>query len=129
MIDVEVIEQPSQDDKRKELVLVEDRIGHHPEFREFFIRRFSLDINGLSKACYLRGPSGMVYSLVFVGRGGEPFPDGLEVYALVEALEPLSEEDVDSDLLRWMIEGVGGEWKVEDLDATGRLHQLPFLSD
>ena len=30
-------------------------------------------------------------------------------------------------LLRWMIDGVGGEWKVEDLDATGRLHQLPFL--
>jgi hypothetical protein len=27
-------------------------------------------------------------------------------------------------LLRWIIEGVGGEWRVEDLDATGRLYQL-----
>jgi hypothetical protein len=27
-----------------------------------------------------------------------------------------------------MIQGIGGEWKVEDLDATGRLYQLPFLS-
>jgi len=43
----------------------------------------------------------------------------------------LSEEDVDTDLwafLRWMIQGIGGEWKVADLDATGRLYQLPFLS-
>jgi hypothetical protein len=73
----------------------------------------------------------MIYSLVFVGRGGEPFPNGLEVYALVDALEAPSEEDVDSDLwafLRWMIQGVGGGWKVEDLDATGPLYQLPFLS-
>jgi hypothetical protein len=34
---------------------------------------------------------------------------------------------VDTDLwalLRWIIEGVGGEWRVEDLDATGRLYQL-----
>ena len=73
----------------------------------------------------------MLYSLVFVGRSGESFPDGLEIYALVDALEPLSEEDVDTDLwafLRWMIQGIAGEWKVEDLDATGRLYQLPFLS-
>jgi hypothetical protein len=61
----------------------------------------------------------------------EPFPDGLEVYALVDAQEPVSEENVDTDLwafLRWMIRGIGGEWKVEDLDVTGRLYQLPFLS-
>jgi hypothetical protein len=73
----------------------------------------------------------MIYSLVFVGRSGEPFPDGLEVYAFIDALEPLCEEDVDTDLwalLTWMIRGIGGEWKVEDLDATGRLYQLPFLS-
>jgi hypothetical protein len=107
-----------------------ERVGHYPEFREFFVRLFSLDGDGLSKSGYIRGLSGMIYSLVFVGRSGEPFPDGLEVYALVDALEPLSEEDVDTDLwaiLTWMIQGVGGEWKVEDLDATGRLYQLPFL--
>jgi hypothetical protein len=131
MSEIEVIEGPGLDGKRRALVLTEDRIGHYPEFREFFTRRFSLDTNGLSKSGYIRGPSGMIYSLVFVGRSGEPFPDGLEVYALVDALEPLSEEDVDTDLwafLRWMIQGLGGEWKVEDLDATGRLYQLPFLS-
>jgi hypothetical protein len=53
------------------------------------------------------------------------------VYALVDALEPLNDANVDTDLwafLRWMIQGVGGEWKVEELDATGRLYQLPFLS-
>src|SRR5258708_16636638 len=109
MTKVEVIEKPNLDGKRKALVLAEDRVGHYPEFREFFIRRFSLDTNGLSNSGYLRGPSGTIYSLVFVGRSGEPFPDALEVYALVDALEPLIEEDVDSDLwafLRWMIHAV-----------------------
>jgi hypothetical protein len=120
MTEVEVIEKPSLDGKRSALVLAEDRVGHYPEFREFFIRRFSLDTNSLSKSGYIRGPSGTIYSLVVIGRSGEPFPDGLEVYALVDALEPLSDEDVDTDLwafLRWMIQGIGGEWKVEDLDA------------
>lgn len=96
MTEVEVIEKPSHDGRRTALVLAEDRVGHYPEFREFFIRRFALETNGLSKPGYIRGPSGAIYSLVFVGRSGEPFPSG--------------------------------EWKVEDLDATGRLYQLPFLS-
>src|SRR6266850_6031608 len=90
MTEVEVIEEPSHDGKRTALVLAEDRVGHYPEFREFFIRRFSLETNGLSKPGYIRGPSGAIYSLVFIGRSGEPFPDGLEVYALVGALEPLT---------------------------------------
>jgi len=132
MIGIEVIDKPRLDGKRKALVLAEDRVGHYPEFREFFVRRFSLETNGLSRPAYVRAPSGMIYSLVFVGRSGEPFPDGIEIYALADALEPLSEGDVDTDLwalLSWMIDGIGGEWKVEDLDATGRLYQLPFLSD
>jgi hypothetical protein len=69
----------------------------------------------------------MIYALVFIGRSGEPFPDGIEIYALPDALEPLNDTDVDADLwalLRWTIAGVGGEWRVEDLDATGRLYQL-----
>ena len=131
MTELEVIEKPSHDGKRTELVLAEDRLGHYPEFREFFIRRFSLDTDGLARSGHIRAPSGTIYSLVFVGRSGERFPDGLEVYALVDALEPLNDANVDTDLwafLRWMIQGVGGEWKVEELDATGRLYQLPFLS-
>lgn len=130
MTEVDVVEMPDLHGKRKALVLSEDRIGHYPEFRQFFIRCFSLDTNGLAKPGYIRAPSGMIYSLVFVGRSGEAFPDGLEVYALVDALEPLREEDVDTDLwafLKWTIEGTGGEWRVEDLEATGRLYQLPFL--
>jgi hypothetical protein len=131
MTKVEVIEKPSLGGKRAALVLAEDRVGHYPEFREFFVRRFSLETNGLSRPGYVRAPSGMIYSMVFVGRSGEPFPDGIEIYALADALEPLSEGDVDTDLwvlLRWMIDGIGGEWKVENLEATGRLYQLPFLS-
>jgi hypothetical protein len=35
--------------------------------------------------------------------------------------------NVDADLwalLQWMIAGVGGKWRVEDLDATGSLYQV-----
>jgi hypothetical protein len=73
----------------------------------------------------------MIYALVFIGRSGEPFPDGLEIYALPYAIETLHDTNVDHDLwalLRWTIEGVGGEWRVEDLDATGRLYQLSAAS-
>jgi len=127
MTQIEVVEAPRLDGKRRALVLTEDRVGHYPEFREFFVRRFALDSNGLARPGYVRAPSGMVYALVFIGRSGEAFPYGIEIYATPDALEPLNEADVDSDLwalLRWMIEGVGGEWRVEDLDATGRLYQL-----
>jgi len=127
MTQVGVVENAILDGKRKALVLAEDRVGHYPEFREFFVQQFSLDANGLSRPGYVRAPSGMIYALVFIGRSGEPFPDGLEIYALPDALEPLNDADVDADLwalLRWMIAGVGGEWRVEDLDATGRLYQL-----
>jgi hypothetical protein len=43
----------------------------------------------------------MVYALVFIGRSGEPFPDGSEIYALPDALEPLNENDLDSDV--WVL--------------------------
>jgi hypothetical protein len=127
MTQIELVDNPKLEGTRMALVLTEDRVGHYPEFREFFVRRFALDSNGLARPGYVQAPSGMVYALVFVGRSGEPFPDGIEIYALSDALEPLNEADVETDLwalLRWMIEGVGGEWRVEDLDATGRLYQL-----
>src|SRR6267378_3114427 len=40
MSEIEVIEKSGHDGKRTALVLAEDRVGHYPEFREFFIRRF-----------------------------------------------------------------------------------------
>jgi hypothetical protein len=125
MTAIQVIDNPALEGTRRALVLAEDRVGHYPEFREFFVQQFSLD--GLSDPGYVRAPSGMTYAFVFIGRSGEPFPDGIEIYALPDALEPLSDPDVDADLwalLGWMIAGVGGEWRVEDLDATGRLYQL-----
>jgi hypothetical protein len=112
------------------LVLAEDRIGHYPEFRAFFTDMFDLDRIGLRKPGYLAAPSGTEYVLVFIGRSGEPFPAGVEIHALVPALEPLDEELVDRDLreiLRWMIGGVGGDWTVTDLEATGRLFRVPTV--
>ena len=128
MSGVEISKRPDLSGKRRALVLTEDRVGHYPEFRDFFRRTFELDRTGLTEPGYLSAPSGLTYALAFIGRGGEPFPAGVDIYALVEALAPLDEEIVDRDLwaiLQWMIAGVGGEWKVEDLIATGRLLRIP----
>ena len=132
MTDVKVIAPPRLDGLRRAFVLAEDRIGHYPEFRRFFAETFHLDRDGLKQPGYVSAPSGNSYALVFIGRSGEPFPDGIEVYALPDALEPLNDPEVDADLwalLRWMIAGVGGEWRVEDLDATGRLYQLSVAAN
>jgi len=109
-------------------VLTEDRIGHYAEFRAFFVRTFDLDRVRLSEPGFLRASSGMAYALVFVGRSGEPFPSGVEIYAIIDALEPLNEAVLDRDLwaiLGWMIDGVGAPWTVKDLQATGRLYRIP----
>jgi hypothetical protein len=127
MTPIQVIENPTLEGKRRAFVLAEDRVGHYPEFREFFVKQFSLETNALSRPGHVRAPSGMVYALVFISRSGEPFPDGIEIYALPDALEPLNDPEIDADLwalLRWMMAGVGGDWRVEDLDATARLYQL-----
>ena len=131
MAELRVLANPALEGRRRALVLVEDRVGHYPEFRRFFVESFDLDRVGLREPGYLAAPSGMQYALVFVGRSGEPFPAGIEIHALVPSLEPLVESMVESDLwaiLRWMIENVGGDWKVADLDATGRLFRLPRLN-
>ena len=128
MSDIKVITTPSLEGKRRALVLVEDRVGHCPEFRTFFANVFDLDQVGLREPGYLAASSGTEYALVFVGRSGEPFPAGIEIHALVPALEPLDEETVDRDLwaiLRWMVRGVGGDWTVADLEATGLLYRVP----
>ncbi len=130
MSDVIVCPAPDLVEKRLELVLVEDRIGHYPEFRDFFIHTFELDRVGLAIPGYLTAPSGLTYALVFIGRSGEAFPSGLEIYAIVDALEPIGDAVLDTDLwaiLKWMINGVGGEWKLDDLEATGRLYRIPAL--
>ena len=129
MSPVKVITTPSLEGKRRAFVLAEDRIGHYPEFRTFFANVFDLDRVGLREPGYLVAPSGTEYALIFVGCSGEPFPAGVEIHALVPALEPLNEEAVDRDLweiLRWMIRGVGGVWTLADLDATGRLLRIPI---
>jgi hypothetical protein len=128
MADVAVIAGPAAEGTRRALVLTEDRLGHVPEFRAFFVRTFALDRVGLAEPGFVRAPSGLAYALVFIGRSGEPFPAGLEVHAIVDALEPLDDAAVDRDLwaiLQWMIAGVGAPWSVEDLRATGRLFRIP----
>ena len=128
MSDVKAIAPPPLEGLRRAFVLAEDRIGHYPEFRRFFSTTFDLDRDGLKQPGYVAAPSGTCYALVFIGRSGEPFPAGVEIHALVPALEPLNENTVDRDLwaiLKWMIAGVGGDWTTRGLEATGRLYRVP----
>jgi hypothetical protein len=130
MANVVVIKAPEQAGRRRAFVLAEDRVGHYPEFRAFFVRSFDLARVGLTEPGYVRAPSGLDYALIFVGRSGEPFPAGVEIYALIDALEPFDEAVVDRDLwqiLSWMIEGVGPPWSVAELEATGRLYRIPAV--
>jgi hypothetical protein len=128
MTKVAVIEKPDLEGKRLSFALAEDRVAHYPEFRDFFVQTFDLDRKGLAEPGFIRAPSGLPYALVFIGRSGQPFPSGVEVYAVVDALEPLQGETLDRDLwsiLRWIIGGVGSPWTVEDFDRTGRLYRVP----
>jgi hypothetical protein len=126
------VPQPPLDGRRLAFVLAEDRLGHYPEFRAFFVRTFDLDRVGLTQPGYVQMPSGAVYALIFIGRSGEAFPSGVEIFAMVPALEPIDEAVVDRDLwsiLRWMIEGIGGEWTPDAMEATGRLFRVPASMD
>ena len=128
MTDVTVIAKPDLTGKRLAFALAEDRIGHYVEFRAYFVRIFDLDRIGLAEPGFVQAPSGFAYALVFIGRSGDPFPSGVEVYAVVDALEPIDDSVLDSDLwaiLGWMIEGVGGPWTRHDLEETGRLYRIP----
>jgi hypothetical protein len=127
-MDVAVIPLPDLAGLRPTPLLTEERIGHYPEFRDFFRRMFDLDRVGLSAPGCLRAPSGNAYLLVFLGRSGEPFPSGVEIQALPPGLEPLDEDAADRDLyaiLRWMIAGVGAPWTAEAFEATARLYRVP----
>ena len=128
MSQVKIVPAPGEADTRLSFLLAEDRLGHYPEFRAFFVRSFDLDGAGRDQPGYLRTLSGMTYAFVFIGRSGEPFPSGVEIFAYTDRLEPLDEQAADRDLwaiLEWMIQGVGGEWKVDDLTATGLLYRIP----
>ena len=128
MSDVTITQAPDLISKRRALVLTEYRVGHYAEFRSFFVRAFDLDRVMLAIPGYVSAPSGVTYELVFIGRSGEPFPAGVEIYALPDALEPLDDAAVDRDLwviLGWMIDGVGPPWSRADFEATGRLYRIP----
>lgn len=128
---IKVVAPPVLEGKRRAFLLAEDRVGHYPEFRAFFDRTFDLARIGLGRPGYVAAPSGMVYELCFIGRSGEAFPAGVEISVLVDALEAFDEAIVDRDLweiMRWVIEGVGTPWSVEDLDATGMLYRIPATS-
>lgn len=131
MSDVSVIAAPDLAGCRLAPLLTEHRVGHYDEFRRFLVGAFDLDRVGLAAPGFVRAPSGRAYAFVFTGRSGEPFPTGVEIAAVLPALEPLDEAGAHRDvwaILRWLVAGAGPPWTVADLDATGRLYRLPEAS-
>jgi hypothetical protein len=127
-MDVAVAPTPDLAGLRPTLLLMEERLGHYAEFRDFFRRSFDLDQIGLTRPGCVRAPSGGLYLVVFLGRSGEAFPSGVEIHALAPGLEPIDEGTADRDLyaiLRWMVAGAGPPWTVEALDGTARLYRVP----
>ena len=113
---------------RRELLLVEARLGDDDTFRSFFRRQFDLDQTGLARPGYVCTPGGRWLELVFLGRSGEPFPSGVEINALSAALEPLDEAAAEVDLadfMAWMFEGAGLPWSLAAWRDTARLYHLP----
>ena len=116
MADVAVIAKPATEGTRQALVLTEDRLGHYPEFRAFFVRTFDLDRVGLSEPGFVRAPSGLAYALVFVGPERRAVSVGARDLRDRRALEPLDDAVVDKDLwaiLGWMIRAWArrGRWR------------------
>jgi hypothetical protein len=72
MTDVTVIAKADRAGKRLAFGLVEDRIGHYPEFRDFFVRTFGLDHKGLAEPGFVRAASGIFYALVLIAAVANP---------------------------------------------------------
>jgi hypothetical protein len=111
-------------------------LAHHPEFYDFSVR-FDLDRKGLSEPGVVRATSGNAYAFIFIGRSGAPFPSGLEVYAVVDALEPSDGDVLDRDLwsvLQWMIGASALPGQSRTLTAPDggiacrRLHQADVIA-
>lgn len=113
---------------RRELLLVEASLGADDTFRAFFRRQFNLDEVGLARPGHVCTPGGRWLEIIFLGRSGAPFPSGLEIHALIPALEPLVETLAEADLadfMMWMFTGVGSPWSPSAWRDTTRLYHLP----
>ena len=118
-------------DHRSVPLLTEPELGHYPEFAQFFSETFKLDADPL-RAPGLIDIDGRCCELVFLGRSGRPFPNGVEISALVPGLEPLEREQADRGLswiLEWIVEGVGEPWTRNGLNETGRIYRIPNARD
>ena len=116
---------------RTAFLLVEERLGHYPGFREAVIEAFKLTpahADG-GPAGYFRAASGREYQVVFLSRSGQRFPSGLEIHALVPGFDPIDIDGADEDVwrfLEWLVPRVGGEWTLEALKSTGKVYRIPW---
>src|ERR1700757_1966588 len=74
MSQVKIVAAPAETDIRLSFLLAEDRLGHYPEFREFFVRKFGLDDAGRDRPGYVQAPSGLLMRSYSSYVGGSRFP-------------------------------------------------------
>ena len=120
MTGVTVVAIPDLSGKRFAFALAEDRVGHYPEFRDLLRagvrpRPDRLGCPGVRSA---RLGIDLRAGVHRAQRRAIPF--GRRDHAVVDALEPIADEVLDTDLwaiLNWMIEGVGPP---VDAEGSGR---------
>jgi hypothetical protein len=109
----------------EERVLIEQSLGHYPEFNAFLRRELERAEGGL----FFRGASGMVYR---VGPVAEE-PGGLSGIEICLRSaggggRTISGDGIDRDIwafLEWVIQNVGGEWTLEALQKVGAIYRIP----
>ena len=116
---------------RRVFVMMEDRLGHYPGFREALVEAFKLTPAHADGGApgYFRAASGREYEVVFTSRSGLRFPSGLEINALVAGFDAIEPDATDEDIwrfLEWLIPRVGGEWTLDALKATGKVYKVPW---
>ena len=107
---------------RRHFVLREPYLNHYPEFANFV----GSELEG--ETTVFQADSGRLYEVV-VSRETESPPTSLMINLLVDTVSAApTDNEIDADIwefLRWLIAGTGGEWKVEELEETGRLFRTP----
>ncbi|MDP9430920.1 MAG: hypothetical protein M3Q47_19595 [Actinomycetota bacterium] len=114
---------------RRQVVLIEFKLGHVPAFRQVFVDHFAIQARALpEEPGWFRTQAGNLYEVVLTARAGEPVPGGVEVAALPARFAPLDAAAVDRDLwefLHWVVDRAGQPWTVDALERVAKLYRIP----
>lgn len=128
---IEIItrEEAEAEGVAEEQILLEQSPGHYPEFRAFIAQALKAAGGDL----YFRAPSGSVFRLGPIATDNPDALEGIEICVrLRESEQTIVADEIDADLwslMEWIVQGVGGDWTLEDLRTTGAIYRAPGAPD